>query len=55
MAEPSPSLGLFQGAANPLWDINVDALWLERDTGRGIPLGFTSYNYGSHAPRSATG
>jgi hypothetical protein len=30
----------------------VDALWLERDTGKGIPLGFTSYNPGSNAPQA---
>jgi hypothetical protein len=27
----------------------MDALWLERDMGKGVPLGFTSYNHGSHA------
>ena len=47
---PSPSpglgLGLVPGADNPRWDVSVDALWLERDVGSGVLLGFTSYNYG---------
>jgi hypothetical protein len=46
----SPSLGLIPGAANPHWDVNVDALWLTRDTGRGVLLGFSQYNDSSHAP-----
>jgi len=50
MAAPSPGLGLVPGATNPRWDISVDALWLERDTGRGVALGYTEYNHYSHAP-----
>jgi hypothetical protein len=41
---PSPGLGLIPGASNPRWDVSVDALWLTRDTGQGILLGFTEYN-----------
>jgi hypothetical protein len=52
MPVPSPGLGLVPGETNPRWDISVDALWLARDTGNGIPLGFTSYNHESHAPRA---
>jgi hypothetical protein len=40
---------LLPGDTNPRWDISIDALWLERDAGNGVPLGFTSYNYGPHA------
>ncbi len=46
---PSPGLSLVPGSDHPRWDVSVDALWLERDAGTSIPLGFTSYNYGSHA------
>jgi hypothetical protein len=49
---PSPGLGLTPGAGNPRWDISVDALWLARDLGRGVPLGYTGYNRGSHAPQA---
>jgi hypothetical protein len=49
LTPPSPSLGLVPGAANPHWDISVDALWLARDAGKDIPLGYTDYNHGSHA------
>jgi len=52
MAAPSPGLGLVPGATNPRWDISVDALWLERDMGRGIALGYSDYNHGSHAPQA---
>ena len=45
----SPSLGLIPGASNPHWDVSVDALWLTRDTGRGVLLGFSQYNPASHA------
>ena len=44
LGEPSPGLGLIPGASNPHWDINVDALWLTRDTGRGVLLGYSDYN-----------
>ena len=37
------------GENNPRWDISLEALWLERDTGTGVPLGFTSYADGSQA------
>ncbi|MGA2063230.1 MAG: hypothetical protein ABSG67_22395 [Thermoguttaceae bacterium] len=52
MPVPSPGLGLVPGDSNPRWDFSVDALWLERDTGVAVPLGFTSFNYGSHAPQA---
>ena len=45
---PPPGVGLVPGEGNPRWDVSVDALWLERDVGASIPLGSTSYNYGSH-------
>jgi hypothetical protein len=48
-AEASPGLGLIPGAGNPRWDVAVDALWLTRDTGGGIKLGFSEYNPNSHA------
>ena len=52
LAEPSPSLGLIPGESNPMWDVNVDVLWLTQDLGRSIPLGFSSYNFASHAPQA---
>ena len=47
---PSPGLGLVPGGTAPHWDISLDALWLERDTGQGVPLGKTVYNYGPLRP-----
>jgi hypothetical protein len=44
MPPPSPGLGLVPGDTNAHWDISVDSLWLERETGKGIPLGYASYN-----------
>jgi hypothetical protein len=52
MTEPSPSLGLVPGADNPHWDISVDALWLTRDTERGIPLGYAE-GYTPHGYRTS--
>jgi hypothetical protein len=49
LAPPSPSLGLVPGASNPHWDVSIDALWLDRDTGRSFPLGYSDYNPASHA------
>jgi hypothetical protein len=42
---PSPGLGLVPGADNPRWDLSLDVLWLALDTGKGVPLGYTSYNF----------
>ncbi len=47
----SPHLGLVPGEGDPRWEIGVDALWLARCNGRGEPLGFSEYNYESHAPQ----
>jgi hypothetical protein len=44
LSPPSPGLGLIPGASNPHWDISLDVLWLEQNTGSGIPLGFMSYS-----------
>ena len=52
LGRPSPGLGLIPGHANPHWDINVNALWLTRDTGRGILLGYSDYNGNGQAPRT---
>ena len=49
---PSPGLGLIPGENAPHWDVSFEALWLERDTGTGVQLGFTGYNFGSHAPQT---
>jgi hypothetical protein len=38
------------GITVPLWDVSVDALWLERSTSRGVRLGTTDWYPGSHAP-----
>jgi hypothetical protein len=44
-------LNVFSGGiATPRWDFSVDALWLERSTGRGAWLGSTDWWPGSHAP-----
>jgi hypothetical protein len=32
------------------WTASAEALWLERSVGSSVPLGFTAYNYASHAP-----
>ena len=52
MPVPSPGLGLIPGDANPRWDISIDVLWLERDIGNGVRLGFTSYDSGLRAPHA---
>ena len=31
------------------WNVVLEALWLTRSTGSGAPLGYTSYNFDSHA------
>ena len=46
---PSPALGLIPGAGSPHWDVNIEALWLERDASTPIFLGQTNYN-GSGIP-----
>ena len=43
-----PGLGLIPGGNAPHWDISLDVLWLERDTGRGVFLG-RSFGYGPTA------
>ena len=43
MPAPSPAIGLLPGETASWLDISVDALWLERDTGKGIPLGYTTH------------
>jgi hypothetical protein len=48
---PSPMLGMMPGDSTSRWDINVDALWLERDLGRGVGLGATNYGYNPHSQR----
>ena len=52
LGEPSPGLGLIPGASNPCWDISVDALWLTRDAGKSVLLGFSQYNDYSHSPQA---
>jgi hypothetical protein len=49
---PSPWLGLIPGADSPHWDVSFEALWLERDTGAGVHLGYTGYNFDAHAPQA---
>ena len=34
------------------WSVALEALWLARSVASGIPLGFTSYNFASHAPQA---
>ena len=51
MPPPSPSLGLLPGDASHWWDLSVDALWLERDTGKGALLGSTGYG-GPYGPQA---
>lgn len=48
LPNPSPGLGLVPGASNPRWDYDVDALWLVRDTGGGVGLGFTDSDVSHH-------
>ncbi len=50
LGAPSPGLGLIPGAANPHWDVSVDALWLTRDTGKGVLLGYSEYTGYSPPP-----
>ena len=49
LGDPSPGLGLIPGPGNPRWDVSVDALWLTRDTGKSVLLGYSQYNDSSHA------
>jgi hypothetical protein len=42
---PSSSLGLIPGSTGAKWDFSLDALWLAMDAGKGVELGYTSYNY----------
>ncbi len=46
---PRPGPGTFltiPGLETPHWDLTADALWLERNVGNSVGLGFTATNFG---------